>query len=163
MAKRYEPLFAFLRRKEGLRLRAYLDDADVWTIGYGHAILDEKGRQLRGAANEATAIRCSQSPITKTQAERLLQGDVRIALRAVARHVRVPLRPSQRMALASWTFNLGELRLRQSTLLRKLNDGDYGAVPLEMKRWVRGGGRILGGLVTRRDQEVAMWTQGTFA
>jgi lysozyme len=64
---------------------------------------------------------------------------------------------SERMAaLIDFTFNLGACQLKASTLRRKVNAGDWEAVPAELRKWVKGGGRVLRGLVIRREAEVAL-------
>jgi len=70
--------------------------------------------------------------------------------------ITVPLTQHQFDALVDWTFNEGSGNLASSTLLRKLNDGDYAGADAEFARWVRGGGRVLPGLVKRRALE-ATW------
>ena len=68
-------------------------------------------------------------------------------------NVTVELNQSQFDALVAWTFNLGVGNLRQSTMLRKLNEGDYQSVPSEMNRWNKAGGKTLDGLIRRRKAE----------
>ncbi|MGL5724911.1 lysozyme, partial [Cetobacterium sp.] len=60
-------------------------------------------------------------------------------------------------ALVSFTYNLGEGALKGSTLRKKLNMGLYNAVPSEMLRWNRAGGKVLSGLVRRREAEAKMF------
>jgi len=55
-----------------------------------------------------------------------------------------------------FTFNLGAGRLQTSTLRRRVNQRDWFAARLELRRWVYGGGKILPGLVMRREAE-AVW------
>lgn len=76
--------------------------------------------------------------------------------------VKVALNQHQRDALISFTFNLGQGNLRDSTLLKKLNAGDYGAVPAELDKWIKAGGRTLPGLVKRRAGEGALFAQGRY-
>jgi GH24 family phage-related lysozyme (muramidase) len=74
--------------------------------------------------------------------------------------VRVPLDDAQFGALASFAFNLGVPNLRASTLLKKLNEGDYAGASAEFARWVRAGGRVLSGLVERRNAECEFFLAG---
>lgn len=133
-----------IRKYEGLRLEPY-DDGGVLTIGYGH----------RGASPD--------DKWTIAQAEIALIQDLDKTSGAVIRLVEVPLTIGQRAALISFTLNLGEFALKDSTLLAKLNNGDYGAVPDELQRWIYGtkDGKkvILPGLVTRREAEIDLWNQ----
>ena len=127
---------------EGLRLEPYIDAAGFWTVGYGH-LLKEKCK-----------------PITVMEAEDLLLKDVKYASMVVNKYVSVPLRQHEFDALVSFIFNVGEGRFRSSTLRRKLNRGEFFEVPKEFRRWVYAGGRILRGLVTRRELEAQLFYLG---
>lgn len=125
---------------EGLRLDAYQDSAGVWTVGYGHT----------------GGVRPGDS-VTRAQAEQLLRGDVAWAEQAVRDNVRVPLSQGQFDALVSFTFNVGAGALQGSTLLARLNQGDYAGAQAEFGRWVHAGGERLDGLVRRRAEEAALF------
>ena len=71
--------------------------------------------------------------------------------------VTVDLTQEQFDALTVWVYNLGPTNFKNSTLLRKLNSGDYSAVPTEIKRWNKAGGKVLEGLVKRREAEAKMF------
>ena len=92
----------------------------------------------------------------------LLTADAGKAAAAVKRLIAVPLKQHQQDALISFTFNCGEEALRTSTLRRRLNSGEYGAVPSELARWVFSGGKKLPGLVRRRAAEGALFSSGTY-
>ena len=128
-------------QSEGLRLTAYQDSVGIWTIGYGHT-----GHDVHQGLT-----------ITKERAEELLREDVRDAEEAVRRLVNVPLTQGQYNALVDFVFNLGWGRLEGSTLLRKLNNGDYSGADAEFDKWNKAGGRVLAGLAKRRDLEQAMF------
>lgn len=133
-----------IREFEGLRLEAYPDPgtgAEPWTIGYGHTG-DDVFPGMR---------------ITRAEADALLRGDVQHAEDAVRDLVRVPLAQHQFDALVSFCFNCGRGAFAKSTLLRKLNTGDFDAVPTELARWTRAAGKVLPGLVRRRKAEAALW------
>jgi lysozyme len=125
---------------EGLRLIAYDDGVGVWTIGYGHT----QGVQPGDA-------------ITEDEAENLLQDDLDDFERCVNHAVSVPLNQHQFDALVSFSFNVGCGALRRSTLLRKLNTGDYAGAADQLLRWNRGGGRVLRGLTRRREAERSLF------
>lgn len=124
---------SLIKEHEGLRLVAYQDSVGVWTIGYGHT----KGVQ---AGQE----------ITESYAEALLKEDVRAAENCIEKLVTVPLTQGEFDALCSFTFNLGCGALRNSTLLKKLNDSNYDGAAEEFKRWNHAGGKVLEGLTKRR-------------
>lgn len=125
-----------IKKFEGLRLEAYKCPAGKNTIGYGHT---------RG-------VRIGQK-ITKDQAERFLADDFLEAESEVARMVKVPLTWNQLDALASFVFNLGAAKLLGSTLLKKLNSGDYKGAAAEFDKWVFANGVKLNGLIARRKAE----------
>jgi len=101
--------------------------------------------------------------VTLDQAEDLLEEDLKGAAASVEKLVKVPLKDNQFAALVSFVFNLGAGNLRSSTLLTKLNAGNYDDVPSEMARWVKAMDpktktkRTLAGLVRRRAAEGALW------
>lgn len=131
-----------IRFWEKLRLDAYHDDVGFPTQGWGHLLSRERWADL------------SQWPaIDDETAERWFREDLAIAARSVLRLVRVELTDAQFGALTSFVFNLGGGQLQQSTLLRKLNAGDYPGAAGEFPRWVYSAGVKLGGLVRRRAQE----------
>lgn len=125
-----------VKEAEGLRLSAYLCPAGIPTIGYGHT----KGVKLGDTC-------------TKEQAEEWLENDFFMAKNDVRAVVKVPLRENQLDALASFVFNLGVRKLIQSTLLKKLNAGDYSGAAAEFDKWVFAGKVKLNGLVKRRAKE----------
>ena len=125
-----------VKEAEGLRLSAYLCPAGIPTIGYGHT----KGVKLGDTC-------------TREQAEEWLENDFFMAKQDVKAVVRVPLRENQLDALASFVFNLGVRKLIQSTLLKKLNAGDYSGAAAEFDKWVFAGKVKLNGLIKRRAKE----------
>lgn len=131
---------ALIQAHEGLRLTAYRDSGGVWTIGYGST-----GGVRRGMT------------ITRDQAVLRLYHDLDTAEAAVNNRVTVPLSQPQFDALVSLVFNIGGGAFRKSTLLQKLNVGDSAGAANEFMRWVKAKGRVLGGLVTRRAAERALF------
>ena len=127
---------ALIKKFEGCRLEAYRCSANVLTIGYGHT----------GGVLETDVI-------TQDDADKLLEEDIAKFENYVNDNVIVELNQSQFDALVAWTFNLGVGNLRQSTMLRKLNEGNYQSVPSEMNRWNKAGGKTLDGLIRRRKAE----------
>jgi len=143
-----------------VNLDAYLDPVGIWTIGWGHAIVDPlTGKFLRGAAGRARARALYPGGITTTQAHDLLRADLLDAATDVAALVKVPLSDNQFGALVSFHFNTGALKA--STLRKKLNARDYAGAadqfPLWNKGTVNGKKVVLPGLVTRRAQERALF------
>ena len=127
---------SLIKKFEGCRLEAYYCSGGVLTIGYGHT----------GGVKETDTI-------TQEEADKLLKGDILKFEQYVEDNVMVELDQSQFDALVAWTFNLGPGNLRESTMLKKLNNGDYESVPFEMRRWNKAGGKTLDGLIRRREAE----------
>lgn len=134
----------------------YLDPVGIWTIGWGHAIRYQD-RFLRGEADRPEVRALYPDGITMGQAEALLHGDLVDAGRDVLSVVVVPLNDNEFGSLASFTFNLGIGNLRSSTLLRMLNSGNRTGAADQFTRWVRADGKILPGLVKRREAERALF------
>lgn len=135
-----------VKKYEGLCLHAYLCPAGKPTVGYGHT----KGVTM-------------DSWVSADEAEELLHEDLREAGEHVERLIAVPLNDNQYAALASFVFNFGPQRLLTSTMRRRLNAGDYGAVPDQLPLWVwstdrkTGKKKIEQGLVKRRAAEAELW------
>lgn len=142
-----EPFRAQIQGYEDCKLVAYQDVGGVWTIGRG-----------------ATGPGIVRGTVwTQEQADRRFDADLGKAEAAVERLVKVELTDGQFAALCSLTFNIGVGAFTGSTLLRKLNGGDYEAVPIELMKWTRVGKRKgVAGLVNRRASECGMWARGTF-
>lgn len=138
----------------------YLCPADVWTIGWGHAITQD-GVQLKGSANRARAKALFPGGITRAQAEALLRGDLIPRAAVVSRLAKVALDDGQFGALLSLLFNIGAGNLEASTLLRRLNQGNHAAAAEQFLVWdkarVKGVLTSLPGLVRRRKAERAMF------
>lgn len=134
-----------IKQFEGLRLKAYKCPADVWTIGYGHT-----------SAAGQPAVKSGMS-ITEAQANKILASDLGQYEDAINNSVKVELTQNQFDALVSFVYNVGIGAFQKSTLLKKLNAGQYDAVPAELMKWTKGGGKELPGLVRRRRAEAALW------
>ncbi|MHC3939910.1 hypothetical protein ACI0FR_01214 [Paenochrobactrum sp. BZR 201-1] len=98
--------------------------------------------------------------INDQEADRILRADLAKFEKRVSDLVKVPLNDNQYAALVSFDFNTGALH--KSTLLKKLNTGDYSAVPAELMKWVNAGGKRVQGLVNRRAAEAGLWVKGDF-
>tara|TARA_Y100000114_G_scaffold118236_1_gene112719 strand:- start:713 stop:1156 length:444 start_codon:yes stop_codon:yes gene_type:complete len=131
---------ALIKKFEGCELKAYQCSAGVWTIGYGHTKDVEEG-----------------DTISKDQAEEMLVEELHEYENYVNEYVNVALSQNQFDALVSWVYNLGPANLKASTMLKVLNDGKYEDVPYQMKRWNKAGGKVLDGLVRRREAEALLY------
>lgn len=125
-----------IKKHEGLRLKAYQCPGGVWTIGYGHTRKVEENQS-----------------ITKERAESLLSGDIRFSEEAVKLFVKVPVNQNEFDALVSFTFNVGSANLKKSTLLKLINKNEFLKAAGEYPKWIYSKGKILPGLVIRRNDE----------
>ena len=95
--------------------------------------------------------------ISQHQADVILQVDLYEYEDYINKYVQVSLTQNQFDALVSWVYNLGAGNLQSSTMLRVLNEGKYSEVPSQMKRWNKAGGKVLRGLVRRREAEADLF------
>ena len=131
-----------IKNFEGLKLVAYLCSAGVPTIGIGTTVyFDSKQKvSLGDRITEARAVELFRSDVTETEDY-------------VKKLVKVELSQDQFDALVSFTYNLGPTNLKESTLLRVLNEGDYPLAAAEFRKWRKSGGKVSNGLVRRRKAE----------
>jgi lysozyme len=132
---------ALTKSFEGLELSAYPDQGGVWTIGYGHT----------GPGVHAGLV------ITQDQADTFLESDVAGAVTAVNRMVTAKINQNQFDALVDFTFNLGCANLSQSTLLRYVNAGEFGLAAAQFLLWDHVCGRVVPGLLRRRQAEMELF------
>ncbi|WP_281983925.1 lysozyme [Azonexus hydrophilus] len=139
LAKRFEGFHRIPRSDPLRRAHPYICPAGYWTIGYGRSCKPD------------------HPPIDEEEGEAYLHQDLRTALAAALRYCPVlATEPEARLAaIVDFTFNLGAGRLQTSTLRRRINQREWTAAATELRRWVHGGGKVLPGLVARRELEVA--------
>lgn len=129
---------------EGFVDHTYVDAVGVKTIGFGHTGPDVKAGQT----------------VTRKAAEELLVRDADAHWEQARKYIRVPLFQHEADAYASFIFNVGVGSFRSSTLLKRLNSGDYSGACAQLKRWVYAGGKRLNGLVKRREAEYRLCMGG---
>ncbi|CAB4327919.1 Lysozyme [Bacteriophage APSE-7] len=133
-----------IKRYEGLRLKAYQCRAGRWTLGYGHTHNINAG-----------------DVITQEQAEEFLREDIAQVTALLNTRRKVPLTQNQYDALCSLVFNIGGTAFTTSTLLKKLNGGDYLGAASEFMKWskatVNGKKIRMSGLIKRRQAEKALF------
>lgn len=124
---------------EGYREYAYKDSVGVPTIGYGTT----KGVKMGDKTN-------------RQEAKAFLVRDASAIAKQMQSLIKVPLYQHEWDSLVSLVYNIGIGNFKKSTLLKKLNAGDYSGACSQLKRWVYAGGRKLPGLVKRREAEYKM-------
>jgi lysozyme len=139
LAKRFEGFHRVPKNDPG-RAYPYVCPAGYHTIGFGHL------------------CQLDHPPITEAEAEDYLAADLMTTLAATLRYCPVLVtEPEGRLAaIVDFTFNLGAGRLQTSTLRRRINQMDWPGAAVELRKWIHGGGRVLPGLVTRREADAAL-------
>ena len=126
---------------EGLRLEAYQDCAGIWTVGYGHT-----GRDVSPGRR-----------VSEFEAEVLLRVDLRDAVACVNRYVEEPIEQHHFDALVDFCYNAGRGNFVRSSLLAKLNLGDFYGAAAQFGQWVNANGKPVAGLVRRRAAEADLF------
>lgn len=126
---------------EGKRLVAYDDGVGIWTIGFGTIKYPNGVRVKKG------------DTCTLDQAKEYMRHDLIEFEYTVNSSVKVPLNHNQFDALVSLAYNIGSNAFKSSTLVKKLNTGDYQGAADQFNVWVNAGGKRMQGLVNRRDRE----------
>jgi len=129
---------------EGLRLKPYICPAGYPTIGYGTVYKPD-----------GTTVTMNHPPISKETAEEWLMHELRKTYVAGVLKASPHLiaHPKVLGALGDFAYNLGVPRYRASTLKGRIDEKDWDGAKEQLMRWVRGGGRVLPGLVKRRKAE----------
>lgn len=141
-----EITLALIRRFEGLYRGPYLCPAGVPTIGYGATYYED-----------GTRVTLNDPIISRERAEALLLWHVKtVYLPAVLKLCPAIDTPERMAALIDFAFNLGSGNLKVSTLRKRVNAGAWGDVPGELRKWNKAGGRVLRGLVARREAEASL-------
>jgi len=144
-----------LKQWEGFELKQYKDSAGLPTIGVGHLITQSEQASGEIVINGVPVAYANG--LTDDQVLDLLSQDVKPAENAVNNGVKVALNQNQFDALVSFTFNVGAGAFNGSTLLKVLNQGQYDQVPDQLRRWNKAGGKVVQGLVNRRENEIKLW------
>tara|TARA_R110000824_G_scaffold148809_1_gene318723 strand:+ start:108 stop:551 length:444 start_codon:yes stop_codon:yes gene_type:complete len=131
---------SLIKKFEGCELEAYRDSVNVLTIGYGHTKNVQEGET-----------------ITQEEAEKMLQEEMPEYEGYIENMVQASLSQCEFDALCSWVYNLGPTNLKESTLLKELNQANFDRVPDEIRRWNKAGGEVLGGLKRRREAEALLF------
>jgi lysozyme len=133
-----KPALAMTESFESCRLTSYIDEDNVLTIGYGH-----------------TGAVLPRETCTVAEAEAWLMEDLAFAETEVNRLVKVPLSQGEFDALVDFTFNCGCHAFDHSTMLKRVNAGDMELAACEFDKWDRCGGKVVAGLLRRRQAETA--------
>lgn len=144
--------------EEGKRNEMYKDQAGLPTIGVGHLLT--KDELSSGKIHFPTTGPAKwRKGLTDKQVTALLKKDIRWVESTLNTDpgVNVSLTQRQYDILASFIFNVGARAFAKSTLLKRLNRGEYEAIGREMKKWKYSRGKVLPVLVRRRKREAKLW------
>lgn len=129
-----------IKQFEGFRPEAYQDSVGVWTIGYGTTVINNQPVK-------------QGMTITQEQALQLVQQQVNKLWSQIESILKVKINDNQMNALIDFAYNLGFGSLRNSTLMRLVNESKFEEAANQFPRWVYAGGKVLPGLVRRREAE----------
>lgn len=155
-----------MHRFEGCRLKPYLCPATIWTIGFGHVLYQDQIRLpvvrkegYTGKLRGDYPLRAEDSRVwTKPEVEELFKADLITFERGVLRLVPgVAEHQGAFDALVSFGYNAGLGNLQRSQIRIKANRGDWEAAADHLMDWTKGGGKVLPGLVKRRQAERALF------
>lgn len=147
-----------IKHHEGVRNKPYLCPAKLWTVGVGHVLYPEQGK-LKIEDRGTIWLHPEDNRVwTTEQIDALLGFDLARFERGVARYCPDSVKRQGHFdALVSFSFNVGLGSLQKSTLRMKYNRGEYEAVTAEFLKWAKAGGKILNGLLKRRQDEIALF------
>jgi len=156
-----------MHKYEGFRNKPYLCPAHIWTIGYGHVLYQEQIRlPVVRVPDKHTPMIRKEMPLkpednrvwSKEEINELFRVDVESFERGVLRLVPGCVgRQGSFDALVSISFNFGLGNLQRSTIRMKANRGDWEGAADAFRAWTKGGGKVLPGLVKRREAEIALF------
>lgn len=143
-----------IKHHEGVRNRPYLCPAKLWTVGVGHVLYPEQGK-LKLEDRKNIQLKPEDNKVwSQDEINALLNYDLARFERGVARLCPHSIRDQNHFdALVSFSFNVGLGNLQNSGLRFKYNRGEYEQAAGEFLKWTKGGGKVLPGLVKRRNDE----------
>lgn len=147
-----------IKQFEGVVRRPYLCPAGYWTVGVGSVLYPGQAKHKNLEVRKLWALEgVDDREWADDEIDELFKHDLKRFERGVSRLITQPLEQYQFDALVSFAFNLGNGALQASTLRQKVNRGDFQGASNEFKRWVRAGGKVLRGLVKRREAEANLF------
>jgi lysozyme len=147
-----------IKHHEGVRKSPYLCPALLWTVGVGHVLYPEQAK-LKLEDRKNMWLRPEDNRVWSTdEIDKILDADLARFERGVARLCPDSVTNQNHFdALVSFSFNVGLGNLQNSGLRYKYNRGEYDYAANEFLKWTRGGGKVLKGLVKRRNDERALF------
>ena len=146
-----------IKHHEGLRQKPYLCAAHMWTIGVGHVLYPRQGALKIDERDAYPLEERDNRTFSMEEVDEILRDDLNRFERGVERYCPVKLTQGQFDALVSFSFNVGLGTLQRSTLRQKVLRGDMEGAAEEFLKYTLAGGKVLKGLVTRRNDERALF------
>jgi lysozyme len=138
--------YALIKKFEGCRLKAYKCPANVWTIGFGNTFYENGMKVKEGDV------------ITQQRAEELAKFIIDQFAVTIEPFIQKPLNDNQFSACVSLAYNIGTSGFKRSSVFKKLNiNPNDPTIADSFKLWNKGGGKVLAGLVNRREAEIALY------
>jgi len=158
LIKHYEQLHDGDLNKIGLQPKEC--PAGIWTVGYGHALKDLNGNFLKGISGYQRMLEVypDLETLTEEDACDILSEDLE-SFESQLDSLNLPLTQYQYDSLISFIFNLGIGNLKSSTLLKRIK-GDKGSIREAFMMWNKSNGKVLNGLIKRRDTEATLFETG---
>lgn len=152
-----DTVIACIKHHEGVRYKPYKCPAKLWTIGVGHVLYPEQGK-MPIDQRDKFALKPEDSRVfSKEEVDSILAKDLQRFIAGVLRYCPDNLNENRMGALVSFAFNVGLGTLQRSTLRQKHNRGDFDGVKQELLKFTKAGGKVLPGLVKRRNDEIALY------
>ena len=146
-----------IKHHEGVRMKPYRCPAQLWTIGVGHVLYPEQGKLKMEDRLQYPLRPEDNRTFSKEEVDEILAHDLRRFVAGVSRYCPSGLNQGRLDALVSFAFNVGLGTLQRSTLRQKHNRGDYEGAAEEFLKFTKAGGKVLKGLVNRRNDERALY------
>lgn len=155
-----------MHRFEGCRLKPYLCPAHIWTIGYGHVLYQDQIRLPVVRDNNYSGIIRKEYPLknednrvwSKDEVNELFEKDIAVFERGVLRLApALAGRQGAFDACVSFAFNAGLGNFQRSTIRMAVNRQEWERAADSFMAWTKGGGKVLPGLVRRREAEKALF------
>ena len=146
-----------IKHHEGVRLKPYRCPANLWTIGVGHVLYPDQGKMKMEDRLKYPLRPGDSRTFSKEEVDEILAHDLRRFVAGVSRYCPTGLNQGRLDALVSFSFNVGLGTLQRSTLRQKHNRGDYEGAAEEFMKFTKAGGKVLKGLVNRRNDERALY------
>ena len=148
---------SMIKHHEGVRYKPYKCPAKLWTVGVGHVLYPEQGKMPIGERDKFALKIEDFRVFSKDEVDNILKADLQRFIAGVLRYCPDNLNENRMGALVSFAFNVGLGTLQRSTLRQKHNRGDFEGVKQEFLKFTKAGGKVLPGLVKRRNDEIALY------